>query len=60
MLQRWMETRSRAGASWRNRSSRGRPSAFIFAWSSVGTVRPTAQSKASAISSGLNTLVARA
>jgi hypothetical protein len=47
-------------ASSRNRFRRGRPSAFSLACSSVGMVKPTADAQASAISSGVNTLVARA
>ena len=59
-LHRWIETRSRAGASSLNRSISGRPSALSFSDSSVGIASPTALANPSAISSGVKTDVARA
>jgi predicted TIM-barrel fold metal-dependent hydrolase len=55
----WIETGSCGGASSRKRSMIGRGSSFSRPESSVGTAMPTAQAKASAISSGVKRAVAR-
>ena len=58
-LQRWSETGRHGGASSRNWVTRSRPSRFIIIRSCVGLATPRVAANASAISSGVNSRVAR-